>query len=183
MSHVGKLYERILERRVRSKVEHQLSKNQCGFRADHSTTDQISAIRLLLENSWEHNIQQHICFIDLEKAFDRIPRAKMWSVLEEYDIKGNLLKAIKSTYKDQLSSVGGGTTFEIENGVRQGSVLSPILFIIYMDRVMREVTQIEGETYCFAYADDIAQTARSKHQLEQMRRLEQHRAKRQNCHF
>ena len=92
----------------------------------------------------------------------------MWSVLEEYDIKGNLLKAIKSTYKDQLSSVGGGTTFEIENGVRQGSVLSPILFIIYMDRVMREVTQIEGETYCFAYADDIAQTARSKHQLEQI---------------
>ena len=62
--------------------------------------------------------------------------------------------------------VGGGDSFEVNTGVRQGSVLSPLLFIEYMDYVLRQVVQSEGETFCFAYADDVVQTARSKQQLE-----------------
>ena len=58
----------------------------------------------------------------------------------------------------------GSETFPTESGVRYGSVLSPILFIIYMDKVMKVISQIEGETYCFAYADDIAQPAKTKAQ-------------------
>ena len=49
MSHAGKMYERILERRLRSKVEEKLSENQCGFRPDRETVDQIAALRLVLE--------------------------------------------------------------------------------------------------------------------------------------
>jgi hypothetical protein len=167
MSHVGKIYERILERRVRNIVEPMLLEQQCGFRPERGTTDQISSVRLLLEKSWEYNLEQHICFIDLEKAFDRIPRKKMWEVLKEYGINGSLLKAIQSTYEDQASVIRGGTSyFKTNTGVRQGSVLSPILFIIYMDRVMRETMQGTKDCYqCFAYADDIAQTATTKEGL------------------
>ena len=70
MSYAGKLYERILERRLRSKVEEKLSENQCGFRPGRGTVDQIAALRLFLEKSWEYAIDQHISFMDLEKAFE-----------------------------------------------------------------------------------------------------------------
>ncbi len=81
MSHAGKIYERILETKLRVQVEHLLSESQSGFRPGRGTTDQISALRLLLEKSWEYDINQYICFLDLEKAFDRVPRNKIWNVL------------------------------------------------------------------------------------------------------
>ena len=58
MSHCGKLYERILETRLRDKVENLLSESQCGFRPGRGTVDQIAALRLYLDKSWEHDINQ-----------------------------------------------------------------------------------------------------------------------------
>lgn len=80
MSHTAKLYERILERRLKSQVEHRLFENQSGFRPGRGTTDQIFSFRLYLE-SWQLDIEQHICFSDLEKAFDRVPRQRKWNTL------------------------------------------------------------------------------------------------------
>ena len=74
--------------------------------------------------------------MDLEKAFDRVPREKMWKVIEETGISSSLLTAIKSTYKDQKSAIIRDTNyFHINTGVRQGSVLSQLLFIIYLNHV------------------------------------------------
>ena len=98
MSHIGKLYERILENRLRSHVESTISESQCGFRPGRGTVDQIAALRLYLEKSWEHSIDQHICFLDLEKAFDQVPRDKKWTVIEQTGISNRLLMAIRSTY-------------------------------------------------------------------------------------
>ena len=172
MSHTGKLYERILERRLRNFVEHTLMEEQCGFRPGRGTVDQISGLKLLLEKSWEFANEQHICFLDLEKAFDRVPRQKMWSVIKQSGVPHKLLRAIMSTYNDQTSSVIGSTEhFSVTTGVRQGSVLSPLLFITYLDVVMREVNvQQPARSECFAYADDIAQTATSKKELEDIMR-------------
>lgn len=143
MSHVGKLYERVLEKRLRNHVEDSLMEQQCGFRPDRGTTHQISSLKLFLEKSWEFGIDQHICFLDLEKALDRVPRQKMWSVIAETEVQPSLLKAIKSTYHNQMSTVtGGNEKFEVTTGVRQGSVLS--LFITYLNKVMREVHRPEG---------------------------------------
>ena len=63
-------------------MESKLKDGQCGFRPGRSTTDQI------FEKSWE-------CFVDLEKAYDRVPRDKLWKVLQEYGVDGQLLRAIK----------------------------------------------------------------------------------------
>jgi hypothetical protein len=168
MSHVGKVYERILEHRLRSKVEETLSEEQSGFRPGRGTVDQISALKIFLEKSWGFGMEKHICFLDLEKAFDRVPRAKMWSVIAETGISTQLLQAIKSTYHNQESTVTGGRdSFSVSTGVRQGSVLSPLLFIVYLDRVMKEVPQTDSAE-CFAYADDIAQVANTKEQLERI---------------
>ena len=167
MSHAGKLYERILERRLRSKVEELLSESQCGFRPGRGTVDQIAALRLFLEKSWEYAIDQHICFLDLEKAFDRVPREKMWKVIEDTGISSRLLTAIKSTYKDQKSAIIGDTNyFDINTGVRQGSVLSPLLFVIYFNHVFVNIKREDYQAECFGYADDVAQTADSRDKLQ-----------------
>lgn len=166
MSHVGKLYERILERRLRSIAEDKISEVQCGFRPGRGTVDQISALRLFLEKSWEFASLQHICFLDLEKAFDHVPRQQMWTVISQAGVPGHLLNAIKSTYHQQSSNImGSEEQFKVTTGVWQGSVLSPLLFITYLDHVMKEVHQPEHGR-CFAYADDIAQAASSKEDLQ-----------------
>ena len=167
MSHAGKLYERILEKRLRSKVEEKLSKNQCGFRPGRGTVDQIAALCLFLEISWEYAIDQHICFMDLEKAFDRVPSDKMWKVIEGTGISSKLLMAIMSTYKDQQSAVIGDTSyFAINTGVRQDSVLSLLLFIICLNLFMMNVTREDYHAECFGYADDVARTTDSREKLQ-----------------
>ncbi|XP_060759628.1 protocadherin beta-11-like [Neoarius graeffei] len=169
MSHIGKLYERILERRLRQKAESLLSESQRGFRPGRGPVDQIAALRIFLEKSWEYSIEQHICFLDLEKAFNRIPRGKMWKVIGETGISNRLLKAIRSTYENQRSTVLGGTTyFETNTSVCQGSVLSPLLFIIYFNHTIQNIERKDFEIERFGYADDIAQTRNSTRKLQRV---------------
>jgi hypothetical protein len=121
-------------------------------------------LRQLVEKTWEFNIDLGIAFIDLQKAFDSVPRGKLWRCLErEYGVSGRMLRAIKSLYEPCLCTVRtgheNGTWFEVKTGVKQGSVLSPLLFIAYIDKVIQKFKEewIEDtESGIFAYADDIA---------------------------
>ena len=90
-----------------------------------------------MENAKEVNA----CFLDLEKAYDRIPTDKLWAVLLQYGIDGQLLNAIKSLYmhSEVCVCVISATTksFRVSVGLRQGCFLSPILFLIYIDRIVK----------------------------------------------
>ena len=81
------------------------------------------------------------CFVDLEKAYDCIPRDKLWAVLLHYGVGGRLLTAIKSLYmhSEVCVRVNSATTkpFEVSVGLWQGCSLSPILFLIYMDKIVK----------------------------------------------
>ena len=83
--------------------------------------------------------------MDLEKAYDKVYRDKLWCVLDEYGVKGKLMRAIRSLYEgsEACVRVGGMLSgwFPISQGVRQGCVLSPWLFNVFMDRIMREVKE------------------------------------------
>uniref|UniRef100_A0A3B3C6W3 Reverse transcriptase domain-containing protein n=1 Tax=Oryzias melastigma TaxID=30732 RepID=A0A3B3C6W3_ORYME len=70
----GKVYARVLERRVHSIVKPQIQDKQCGFRPGRGTVDQLYTLFSVLEGSWEFAHPVHMCFVDLEKAFDRVPR-------------------------------------------------------------------------------------------------------------
>ena len=84
----------------------------------------------------------------------------------------DLQRAIESTYQVYISKVntqmGGGKWFDTKSGVRQGSILSPLLFILYMELVIKEVHRINvtDTQLILPYADDIAQTAAMKKELE-----------------
>ena len=137
----GKVYAKCLERKCRQIVEPILEDCQCGFRPGRSTTDQIFTLKQIFEKSWEYGKDIYACFVDLEKAYDRVPRDKLWKVLQEYDIDGQLLLAIKSLYRQPefCVRVNGKQSepFNVGVGLRQGCVLSPLLFIIYMNWIDR----------------------------------------------
>ena len=77
-------------------MESKLEDGQCGFRPGRSTTDQIFTLKQIFENFWEYGSDLFACFVDLEKAYDRVPRDKLWKVLQEYGVDSQLLRAIKS---------------------------------------------------------------------------------------
>lgn len=137
----GKVYSRCLETRARGIVEPQLAEGQCGFRPGRSTTDQIFTLRQVFEKAWEYNLDICACFVDLQKAYDRVPRDKLWGVMREYGVNGRLLNAIKSLYERSESCVRvngvKSRSFRVNSGLRQGCVLSPLLFITFMDRIDR----------------------------------------------
>ncbi|KAK3546985.1 hypothetical protein QTP86_007435 [Hemibagrus guttatus] len=80
----GKVYSRVLERRVRPLVEPRIQEEQCDFQPSRGTLDQLYTLHRVLEGSWEFAQPVHMCFVDLEKAFDREPRGILWEVLWEY---------------------------------------------------------------------------------------------------
>ncbi|MBJ5584741.1 hypothetical protein JGG81_25410 [Salmonella enterica subsp. enterica serovar Typhimurium] len=81
-------------------------------------------------------------FVDFEKAFDRVPRSKLFNVLKSNGITGKLLNSVESLYSRSLTGVRvdgvTGKWFDVNTGVRQGCKLSPLLFLIYMDKTFKD---------------------------------------------
>lgn len=152
------MYTKILEQRLRYIIEPQLSTSQFGFRKSVSCTDALFTLRQISEKAIEYNNDINLLFIDQEKAFDRINRNILWETLENYNVKGQLLDNIRAFYYNCTCVVrtreGLSDTFKTTTGVRQGCVLSPLLFNVYIDRVTKETQnniynplEIEQETY------------------------------------
>lgn len=178
----SKVYEMILEGRLRKGVEEKLHGAQSGFRPGHCTHDHIFTIRNVIEKSLPYNKEVYICFVDLEKAFDKVSRQKLWEVLERNSIPNSLINAIKSLYRKTENIVRKDNQetgkFRTTKGVRQGGNLSPLLFIILMDEIIRNVSSkrkkmVVGhhklkpvEVGDCVFADDVAVMANTERSLQ-----------------
>ncbi|GAA6082711.1 uncharacterized protein LOC111191400, partial [Tachysurus ichikawai] len=172
----GKVYARVLERRIRPIVEPRIQEEQCGFRPGRGTLDHLYTLARLLEGSWEFAQPVHMCFVDLEKAFDCVPRGDLWGVLWEYGVRGPLLRAVRSLYdrSRSLVRIAGSKSdlFPVHVGLRQGCPLSPVLFITYMDRISRRSLGPEGVRFgdhrilSLLFADDVVLLASSNQDLQ-----------------
>ena len=127
----------------------------------------------------------YLGFMDPQQAYDRINREALWKVLMLYGVSGRLLNGIKSMYVDSEACVRINRVesewFKIESGVRQGCVMSPWLFNLYMDGVMKElmagamgegVRMVEnGREWrlpCLLYADDLVLCGESEESLKKL---------------
>ena len=145
----GKVYGRILIERVRALTEGRMGEEQCGFRRGRGCVDQIYVMKQMSEKYWERNKSLYVAYMDLEKAYDRVDREAMWQVLGMYGINGSLLNCIKSLYEQSEACVRvyrrDSEWFGVGEGLRQGCVMSPWLFNLFMDGVMNEVRRSVGD--------------------------------------
>lgn len=105
LSHTMKLWERVIERRLREEVE--ISENQFGFMSGRSTIEAIYLLRGLMGLFRDRKVDLHMVFIDLEKAYDRVPREVLWRCLEEKKVSPAYIRVIKDMYEGERTSVPG----------------------------------------------------------------------------
>ena len=104
--------------------------------------DQFYTFAKIPEGPWEVAQPVHMCFVDQDKAYERLPQGVLWGC------SGLLLRAIRSLYCRSQSSVhvagSKSNPFPVRFSLRQGCLLSPVLFIIFIDRISKHSQAVEG---------------------------------------
>jgi len=183
LSVFSKIMARIILERIKGRINSTLKRHQAGFRCGQSCVDHINTLRIILEQSTEYNAQVHLMFVDFEKAFDRVNQEYIWRSLGRRGIPEKIINVIKASYNDARCRVlhNGRLTepFAVKQGVRQGCILSPILFLVVIDDIL---TAAVGEkekhgiqwTKPFSklshldYADDVCLMAHTRSGLNEM---------------
>ncbi|KAI8440933.1 hypothetical protein MSG28_009230 [Choristoneura fumiferana] len=145
LSSAGKVLAHILNSRLGELAERHLPESQCGFRPSRGTIDAIAVVRQLQEKSLEHQRPLYMCFVDLEKAFDRVPREALWLVLGKFGYPKKFVNLIRQFHVGMKAQVRHenelSEEIQISSGVKQGCVLAPTLFALYFSVVMRDALQ------------------------------------------
>ena len=167
ISHTMKLWERIVEKRLRSDLK--FSNQQYGFMPGKSTTDALFALRVLMEKYREGQKELHCVFVDLEKSYDKVPREEVWYCMRKSGLAEKYVRIVQDMYDGSTTAVrcavGVTEGFEVKVGLHQGSALSPCLFAMMMDRMTDEIR--EEAPWTMMFADDIVICSESKEQVEE----------------
>ena len=130
---------KIILDRLRPQAEKTIAEEQAVFKAGRSTPELIFNLQILCEKYLQAQQDFYHVFIDFKKAFDRIWHAAFWASMKKHNITPNLIRVIKNLYDKAtnafLFNSGIGDRFRTTVGVRQGCLLSPILFNIFLERM------------------------------------------------
>ena len=175
---LAKLYNLILLERLEKYIcQHKImGKEQIGFRKKARTADHIFVIQTLFQKYCKGG-KLYLCFVDFRKAYDYVWRNALMYKLLQYDIKGLLYYQIKAMYKEVNIAVKQAghyaTPFSSKIGVKQGDVLSPTLFNLYVndlpsifDETCDGATLSDQKLNCLLYADDLVLISRSRNGLQ-----------------
>ena len=162
--------------RVRNKIEPEIAEEQCGFVEGKGTSNAILKLRTLIERSLEVNKDVCLCFIDYTKAFDRDRHDELIRQLTQLKVDGKDLRIIKNMYWEQRACMKVSNDFssfeKIQRGVRQGCVLSPDLFSLYSEKILRLLEDFPGIKFGgnminnLRYADDTVLIAENEKDLQ-----------------
>ena len=185
LNSIFKMWETLLETRTRSVIEGQHPPNlQMGSRKQNSAAYTIMAKKCLVRMATRTNQPIITLQIDMNKAYNRVCRDVLWADLFEYGVRGRLLKAIVSSYESakEAIKIGGMTSciYTLLNGLRQGSVLSPVLYILYTVKLIRALkntnTGFDNEQRekipCLMFVDDLSTfTKNMREVVEQLKAI------------
>ena len=162
-------------------MNYELPDIQAGFRKGRGSREQIANIRWIMEKAREFQKNIYFCFIDYAKVFDCVDHNKLWKILKDMGIPDHLSCHLRNLYAGQEATVrtGHGTTewFQIGKGVYQGCILSPCLFNLYAEYIMRNVGLDEAKAGIkitgrninnLRYADDTTLMAESEEELKSL---------------
>ena len=170
---------KILQARLQQYVNCELPDVQVGFRKGRGTRDQIAKICWIIKKA--RKIQKNIFFCFIDYAFDCVDHNKLWKILQEMGIPDHLTFLLRNLYADQEATIRTGhlTTdwFQIRKGVCNGCILSPCLFNLYAEYIMRNTVLDEAQAGVkiagrninnLRYADDTTLMAESEEELKSL---------------
>lgn len=160
-------------------IEDILGEDQFGFRREKGTRDAIGMMRIIAERTLEIEEELCVCFIDWQKAFDRVNWIKLMQILKATGIDWRERRLISKLYMGQKVKVqldrGETRSVQIGRGVRQGCCLSPILFNLYSECLTKEALNGLGDfkvggqiIQTVKYADDLVLMAKEETVLQGM---------------
>jgi len=180
-SHTSKVMLKILQARLQQYMNRELPDVQAGLRKGRGTRDQIANIPWIIGKSREFQKNIYFCFTDYTKVFDCVDHNKQWKIIQEMEILDHLNCRLRNLYAGQEATVrtGQGITdwFKTGKGVHQGCVLSPCLFNLYAEYIMRNARLDEAQAGIkttgrninnLRYADDTTLMAESKEELKSL---------------
>ena len=178
ISHVLKLFLKIVHSRIYTKCEENIGRSQFGFKNGFGTREALFSIQVLIQRCRDVNVDVYACFVDYEKAFDTVQHDKLITILQEIGLDGRDIRLIANLYWNQTADIriNNQTSEEIPimRGVRQGCVLSPLLFNLYAEKIFREAVEDRTEGIIangivinnLRYADDTVLLATDRDDLQ-----------------
>ena len=149
ISHASKIVLKILQARLQQYVNCELPDVQAGFRKGRGTRDQIANICWIIKKAREFQRNIYFSFIDYAKAFDCVDHSKPWKILQQKGILDHLTCLLRNLNAGQEATdrTGHGATdwFQMGKGVCQGCILSPCLFNLYPEYIMRNAGLDEAQ--------------------------------------
>jgi len=185
ISHASKVMLKILQAKLQQYVNCEPDV-QAGFRKGRGTRDQIANILWIMEKAREFQKNIYFCLIDYAKAFDCVNHNKLWKILKEMGIPDDLTCLLRNLCAGQEATVrtGHGTTdwFQRGKGVHQGCILSPCLFNLHAEYIMRNAGLEEAQAGIkiagrninnLRYADDTTLITQSKEEVKSLLKVKE----------
>lgn len=175
---LSKLFAKLVHLRLDNFVETNniLKENQIGFRKKYRTSDHILTLKNIVDRAFRSNKYIFVCFVDLKKAFDSINREALFYKISKMGITSKYLNLLNSIYSDVQYSVKLSTgiteSFASNVGVKQGCILSPLLFNLFMNDLPDTIQDFDpvqlgnSDTNVLMYADDLILMSESKEGLQ-----------------